>query len=454
MKAQPTVTDATDRRIMRRALWASFIGSVVEYYDFLLYGTASAVVFGPLFFADAPPAIALTLSFATLAIGFLVRPLGGIIFGAIGDRSGRKTVLTITLVTMGAASTAIGLLPTYGQVGVVAPVLLIVLRIVQGFAVGGEWGGSVLLSMEHATDRRRGIAASVTQIGAPAGTLLSTGVFALFSLLPSEQFLTWGWRVPFLLSAVLLLVGFWIRRGITETPAFQQAQTVAEPARRPLRETLTSERWKVLAAAGVGAGPFVHNGIMIAFVIAYGPQVGVPSSTALTALVAMSAVMIVALPAFSALSDRVGRRMVTMSAGVLLAGNAFVMFALVNTGQPALFVVAFMVSAVLHSAMYGPMAAFMAEMFPATSRFTGTSLGYQIASVLGGLAPLIATELLQLGGGAPHTGYIALFVAAACIITVITGLIVAETAGRTLRTTSDETPSPDGALTPTRPEAV
>jgi MHS family shikimate/dehydroshikimate transporter-like MFS transporter len=426
----------------RRALLSSFIGSVVEWYDFLLYGTASALVFGPLFFSPVDGPLALVFSFATLALGYVIRPLGGIVFGHFGDRIGRKSMLTITIVMMGSASALIGLLPTYDQIGALAPVLLIVLRLVQGFAVGGEWGGAVLMGLEHAPGNRRGRAGAFAQMGAPAGTLLSTGLLTLFSLLPEEQFLAWGWRIPFLISVVLLLVGVWIRRTITESPQFLAAEKTAQAPERkaPIVEVLAQHKRHVLAAALIGLGPFMHNGIMIAFVVAYGRQVGVATSASLTGLILSSTITLFTLPAFAALSDRIGRRPVTMTAGVLLAVNAFVMFALVNTGNASLFLLTYVISGIIHSAMYGPMAAFMAEMFPTTSRYTGTSLGYQIASVLGGgFGPLLATGLLAAAGGAPHTELIATLIAISCLATVVTSWIVAESAKRRLPGT--ETPS-------------
>ena len=427
----------TEERVKgRQVLLSSFIGSVVEWYDFLLYGTAAALVFSQVFFVQLDPAVGLLASFSTLAVGYLSRPLGGIVFGHFGDRVGRKKMLMITILLMGIASTLIGLLPTYGQIGVAAPILLVVLRLIQGFAVGGEWGGAVLMTLEHSAAQKRGAWSSVAQMGAPAGTLLSSGVLALMSLLPSEQFLSWGWRVPFLLSVVLLVVAVWIRRRVSESPIFEAAQKQAEltsETKIPIVEVLKRNKVRVLLAVLIGLGPFVHNGVVLAFVIAYSQKTGISSTTALVGNLLSAAVTIFTLPLFAALSDKVGRRPVTLWAGMLLAVNAFVLFAMVNSGNAWLYLITIVISGVIHSAMYGPMAAFMAEMFGTGTRYTGTSLGYQLASVIGGgFGPLIATTLLALGGGAPNTIYVSMFIAASCLATVLAAYFVSETNRRDL----------------------
>jgi MHS family shikimate/dehydroshikimate transporter-like MFS transporter len=425
-----------DRAKGRQVLMSSFIGSVVEWYDFLLYGTAAALVFGQVFFVQLDPAVGLLASFSTLAVGYLSRPLGGIVFGHFGDRIGRKKMLMITIVLMGAASTLIGLLPTYEQIGVAAPILLVLLRLIQGFAVGGEWGGAVLMTLEHSAAKKRGAWSSVAQMGAPAGTLLSSGILALMTLLPKEQFLAWGWRVPFLLSVVLLVVAVWIRRKVSESPVFEEARkqaAITPGSRIPILEVLKHNKARVALAVLIGLGPFVHNGVVLAFVIAYSQKIGISSTTALVGNLLSAVVTIFTLPLFAALSDRVGRRPVTLWAGVLLAVNAFVLFGLVNTGNAALYLVTIVTSGVIHSAMYGPMAAFMAEMFGTGTRYTGTSLGYQLASVVGGgFGPLIAASLLALGGGAPNTIYISMFIAASCMATVVAAYFVSETNRRDL----------------------
>jgi MHS family shikimate/dehydroshikimate transporter-like MFS transporter len=425
-----------DRAKGRQVLMSSFIGSVVEWYDFLLYGTAAALVFGQVFFVKLDPAAGLLASFSTLAVGYLSRPLGGIVFGHFGDRIGRKKMLMVTILLMGIASALIGLLPTYGQIGVAAPILLVLLRVIQGFAVGGEWGGAVLMTLEHSDAKKRGAWSSVAQMGAPAGTLLSSGILALMSLLPAEQFLSWGWRVPFLLSVVLLVVAVWIRRRVSESPVFEAARKQAEPtsgSKIPILEVLKHSKARVLLAVLIGLGPFVHNGVVLAFVIAYSQKIGISSTTALVGNLLSAAVTIFTLPLFAALSDRVGRRPVTLWAGVLLAINAFVLFGLINTGNGALYLLIIVTSGIIHSAMYGPMAAFMAEMFGTGTRYTGTSLGYQLASVIGGgFGPLIAASLLALGGGAPNTIYISMFIAASCLATVVAAYFASETNRRDL----------------------
>lgn len=432
------------KREGRRVLFSSFIGSVVEWYDFLLYGTASALVFSQVFFVSMPSTVALLASFSTLALGYVIRPLGGIVFGHFGDVVGRKKMLMITIVLMGISSTLIGLLPTSAQIGAAAPVLLILLRLIQGFAVGGEWGGAVLMTLEHSSTEKRGVWSSAAQMGAPAGTLLSSGVLALMTLLPEEQFLSWGWRVPFLLSVIMLVIAVWIRRSVSESPVFTEAQekaTVSNRTRPPLVEVLFRHKRSVLLATLIGLGPFMHNGVVLAFVIAYSQQIGISSTTALLGNLLSAAITVFTLPLFAALSDRIGRRPVTLWAGILLAVNAFVLFEMVNTGIPTLYLISIVISGVIHSAMYGPMGAFMAEMFGTETRYTGTSLGYQLASVVGGgFGPLIATSLLAFGGGAPHTLFVSLLIASSSLITVVTAYFVSETHRRdiTAPVTSDE----------------
>ena len=285
---------------MRRVLFSSFLGSAVEFYDFLLYGTAAALVFGQLFFSDLSPVVATIASFGTLAVGYVVRPLGGVIFGHFGDRIGRKSMLVLTMSIMGAASFAIGLLPTYATIGVLAPILLILLRLIQGFAVGGEWGGAALMALEHSDENKRGFSASFANMGAPAGAVLSTVVLAIVTLLPDDAFLSWGWRIPFLLSAVLVGIGLYVRLKVTESPLFEQEVITAvasEKKRLPIIDVLRNNPTSVLLGIGAGLGAFALQALMATFALTIGVQGGLTRSTVLWLFAAGSFVQIFALPA-------------------------------------------------------------------------------------------------------------------------------------------------------------
>jgi MFS family permease len=287
---------------MRRVLFSSFLGSMVEFYDFLLYGTAAALVFNHLFFSNLSPVVGTIASFGTLAAGYIARPIGGVVFGHFGDKIGRKSMLVLTMSLMGGASFLIGLLPTYATVGWLAPVLLVLLRVVQGFAVGGEWGGAALMALEHATEKNRGFAGSFATMGAPAGAVLSTVVLAIVTLLPDDQFLSFGWRIPFLLSALLVALGLWVRLKVTESPLFQEAVSAAEAApvakkRFPIVEVLRNNPLQVLTGAGAGIGAFVLQALLATFSLTIAVGGGLPRSTALWLFAAGSFVQIFALPA-------------------------------------------------------------------------------------------------------------------------------------------------------------
>src|SRR3954469_24900464 len=387
------------RAQLRRAGLSSYFGSVIEYYDFLLYATASAVVFNKVFFSNLDPVLGTIASLGTFTTGYLARPLGGIIFGHFGDLLGRKRMLVITMSMMGIASTLIGVLPTYAQIGVWAPVLLIVLRVLQGVAVGGEWGGAVLMSAEHATSRR-GLWASFTNAGAPSGMVLSTVVLAAAAGVTGEEgFLTWGWRIPFLLSAVLLGVGLFVRAKVQETPVFVEAAAAA-PARPPLVEVFRRHPRNLLLSIGVGFGAFVAQGTLTTFVIAYAVEAGFPRQTVLNALSMSSVAAIIGIIGFSALSDRVGRRPVVLTGALAMAIWSFLLFPLIDSGSALLLAVAVVVGqGVVHASMYGPLAALYTELFSTRARYTGASLGYQIAGTGAGLAPVVFASVLSGGGG-------------------------------------------------------
>jgi MFS transporter, MHS family, shikimate and dehydroshikimate transport protein len=400
---------------------ASLIGTTIEWYDFFLYGTAAALVFNRLFFPNSDPLMGTLYAFGTYAVGFFARPFGGIVIGHYGDKVGRKSMLVLTLVIMGVATFLIGLLPTYAQIGPWAAVALILLRVAQGFGVGGEWGGAVLMAVEHAPPGRRGFYGSWPQIGVPAGLVLSTFVFAMFARLPEDQFLSWGWRVPFLVSALLVGVGLLIRMRIVETPAFSKVKESASELRQPIIEVLRSYPKEVLLAMGAR---FAENGafyIYSVFVLVYATQqVKMPQQTVLNAMLFAAACELVAIPLYGALSDRFGRRPVYLFGAMMTAVLAFPLFMLLDTGSTPMVVLAmFLVFIFSHAAMYGPQAAFLSEMFGTRVRYSGASLGAQLSSVLaGGLSPFIATALLRSYGRTALALYL-IFMAAVTIIAVV-----------------------------------
>jgi MFS family permease len=434
--ANPAVTPHSTLQL-RRAVASSFIGSVIEYYDFLLYATAAAVVFGKVFFAALDPLTATVASFGTFAAGYLARPLGGILFGHFGDRIGRKKMLVTTMTLMGAASFLIGTLPTYGQIGIWAPVILVTLRVLQGVAVGGEWGGAVLMSAEHATSRR-GLWASFTNAGAPCGMVLSTVVLTATAAASGERgFLAWGWRVPFLLSILLLGIGLFIRLKVQETPVFAAA---GRSARVPLFDVLRNHPRNLLLAVGVGLAAFVAQGTLTTFLIAYGVEVGYSRQTVLSGLTLSSALAVVGIIGYSALSDRLGRRPVVLAGAVAMAVFSFLLFPLVDSGNVVLLVLTLVLGqAVIQPAMYGPLAALCTELFSTRSRYTGASLGYQLAGLGAGLAPVLFAAILA-GGGSTMT--ISLVISGFCLLAVVCVVLLAETSGNRL---TEDAPAPAAA---------
>ncbi len=405
---------------------ASLIGTTIEWYDFFLYNTAAALVFNRLFFPNSDPLMGTLYAYGTFAVGFFARPFGGIVIGHYGDRIGRKAMLVLTLMIMGVATFLIGLLPTYAQIGQWAAVALVVLRVVQGFGVGGEWGGAVLMAVEHAPPGKRGFYGSWPQIGVPAGLALSTAVFAIFSRMPEDQFLSWGWRVPFLISAVLVGVGLLIRLKIIETPVFAKVKAQATEARQPIIEVLTTYPREVLLAMGAR---FAENGafyIYSAFVLTYWTQqLKNPQPLILNAMLFAAMCELLAIPFYGSLSDRVGRRPVYLFGAVMTAVLAFPLFWLLETGSVLYMTLAmFVVFMLSHAPMYGPQAAFLSEMFGTRVRYSGASLGSQLASVLaGGLSPIIAAALLRSYGRTAVASYL-VFMA---VVTIVSVLAASET---------------------------
>ncbi|MDX3077089.1 MFS transporter [Streptomyces sp. NPDC088354] len=432
---------------LRRIVAASLIGTTIEWYDFFLYGSAAALVFNKLFFPGSDPLVGTLLSFLTYAVGFAARPVGALVFGHFGDRLGRKRLLVLSLLLMGGATFCIGLLPTHATLGSAAPVLLTALRLVQGFALGGEWGGAVLLVSEHGDARQRGFWASWPQTGAPAGQLLATGVLsALTALLSDAAFTSWGWRVPFLLSGVLVLVGLWIRLSVDESPVFKEALARAEARktetaaveRMPLVAVLRDHWRDVLVAMGARMAENISYYVITAFVLVYATtQAGLGKQTALNAVLIASAVHFAVIPAWGALSDRIGRKPVYLLGAAGVGLWAFPFFALIDTKSFPALLLAVTVGLILHGAMYAPQAAFFSEMFATRMRYSGASIGAQFASVAAGApAPLIATALLADYGSATP---IALYVILAAVITLVAVSVAKETRGRDLAAVEPET---------------
>ena len=421
----------------RKVIVASLIGTSLEWYDFFLYGTASALVFNKLFFPNFDPLVGTLLAFATYAVGFIARPLGGLVFGHFGDRVGRKQVLIVTLLIMGIATFLIGALPTYQAIGVAAPILLVVLRFVQGLGLGGEWGGAVLMSLEHGAPDRRGLNASWPQVGVPVGNLLAAGVLGLLNLLLTEDaFLSWGWRIAFFLSGALVLVGLWIRMTITESPLFEEVESAGEKARMPLIEVIKRHPRGLLVAMGARLGTDVAFYTFTLYILTFlTANLGLPRSVGLNAVLIGSAVQIALIPLFGGLSDRYGRRPVYALGAVSAAVWAFVFFPLLSTRSPVVIVLATVVALITHAAMYGPQAAFIAELFSTELRYSGASMGYQIAGVLGGgIAPLVSIAL----AGATGTAFaVSFYVLAMVVLTLIALWAAPETAWEDLH---DHTP--------------
>jgi metabolite-proton symporter len=408
---------------------ASLIGTAIEWYDFFLYGTAAALVFNKLFFPTFDPMVGTLLAFATYALGFVARPLGGFVFGHYGDKIGRKTMLYLTLLIMGVATAIIGLLPTYETLGIWAAILLIACRLFQGFGLGGEWGGAVLMAVEHAPENRKGFYGSWPQLGAPLGLVLGTLVFSLFSLfLTDAQFMSWGWRLPFLFSIVLVVIGLWIRMTLSESPEFQKVKDAKQEVKMPIIEAIRMYPKNILLAMGAR---FAENGffyIYAAFVLAYATQgLGMNRQDILNGVLIAALIETFTIPAFGLLSDYVGRRPVYIFGAVFSALMSFPLFWLMSTKVPQLAWIAIVLGlAVGHAAMYGPQASFLSELFGTKVRYSGVSLGYNLASIFAGaLSPLIATWLMTTYK--PETWPISVYMIILALITVVSVYFAKET---------------------------
>ena len=406
---------------MKKVAFASFIGTAIEFYDFYIYGTAAALVLGGAFFPEFSDAAGTLASFATFAVAFFARPVGGAVFGHYGDRIGRKAMLIFSLLLMGVSTFLIGLLPGYAAIGIWAPVLLVALRFLQGFGLGGEWGGAVLLATEHATEGRRGFYSSFPQMGPAVGFLLSSGFFlVLTSTLSEDQFSSWGWRLPFLASIVLVAIGLYVRVSISETPVFMRAMETQTRARVPFFDMVRTYPRVLLLSSGGMALAYVLFYTITTFSLSYGTtQLGMSSTTLLYCTMISVAVMGVCVPVFASLSDRVGRRRLCLAAAVLAGLWAFPLFWLFDTGSPALVALAFSVGLVVFAMLYGPMGAFLPELYGTRLRYSGAAVSYNLGGVFGGaLAPLISTQLLTATGASWSVSLYVLAMAAATFVCV------------------------------------
>jgi len=413
-------------------VWASVLGTAIEWYDFLIYGTAAALVFNKLFFPSFDPFIGTVAAFSTYAVGFIARPIGGAIIAHFGDRIGRKAMLVTTMMIMGAGTFLIGCLPTYNAIGVWAPILLVTLRFVQGIGIGGEWSGAVVMVIEHAGNRR-GFWGSLVQVGFPVGVAISTGIFGLLTQLPEASFLSWGWRVPFLVSIVLVLVGVFVRYQLTETPAFKEVVDRKEVAKQPIIEVLRRDWRSFLLAVGITVSEVGLAYMLTVFVINYSTtRLGLSRQMILNAVVYAALVEFITLPLAGWLSDVFGRKALYMSGALASIVVAFPFFWLFETKDATVITITLIVTMTLtHALLFGPKAAYMPELFGTRVRYSGASLGANIAAAIsGGFSPLIATALLAWAGA---SWAVSLYIIALSLVTVLSLLVAPETARAPLK---------------------
>jgi MHS family shikimate/dehydroshikimate transporter-like MFS transporter len=411
---------------IKQVAGASLLGTTIEWYDFFLYVTAASLVFNQIFFPEFEPLIGTLLSYSVNAVAFVARPIGGAVFGHFGDRIGRKSMLIATLLLMGIATFAIGCLPTYAQIGVAAPLILIVLRFLQGLGLGGEWGGAVLMAVEHSPEGRRGFFGSFPQMGIPAGVIFSSLAFLVVALLPNDQFLAWGWRIPFLLSILLVGVGLYIRLNILESPAFQGLQESGTASQMPIIDTFRDHWKQVLIVAGAYLAQNVVFYILIAFTLAYGQdQLGLTRPFMTSIVVISSIVSFFLLPTFALLSDRFGRKPLLLIGLVGMAVTAFAMFPLLDTRSYPLMLLGHLLLTIFQSMNLGPIATFFVELFSTRVRYTGATMGYQAGTIIaGGSALIIATYLLEQTGSGLS---VAVYIAVMCVLSFVAIYAGAET---------------------------
>ncbi len=436
--ASRPLSEADHSTQLRRAVIASTVGTTIEWYDFLLYGTVTGLVFGKLFFPKSDPLVGVLEAFAVYSVGFIARPIGAMVFGHYGDRIGRKGALIASLLLTGLATFAVGFVPTYDQVGIWGAVILTVIRFIQGVGVGGEWGGSVLLSMEWArTNAHRGFITSWAQLGGPAGALLANIAVLVFSRISGDQFLVWGWRIPFMLSIIMVGVGLYIRLGILETPVFRRLVAESRIERVPVLEVIKRQPRSIILAALARMGEQAPSYIYLAFVFAYATQIlHIPRDFLLTSLSTAGITSFVTIPLAGHLSDRIGRKRMYIIGSVATGVFGFVYFAMLNTTVPAWIFLGIALSFIANDLMYGPQAALIAECFTPRLRYTGASIGYQLSSIIsGGPAPLIATALLVAFG----SGYvIALYILLCAIVSIVATVLLPDYSNRDISEEHDK----------------
>lgn len=421
------MAEAYTQNDVKRVVMASLIGATIEWYDFFLYGAVAGIVFTKLFFPTTDPIVSILLAYTTFAIGFVARPLGGLVFGHFGDRVGRKSVLVATLMIMGIATVLIGCLPTYQQIGIAAPILLVLLRLAQGIGLGGEWGGAVLMAYEYAPQNKRGLYASIPQIGLAIGLCLSAGIVALLSRLPDEDFLSWGWRSAFIGSILLVIVGLYIRLRIIETPEFQRVKAKKAEVKVPAVEMLRQYPGNIILGMGARYIDGVFFNVFAVFSIAYLTQlapVKVPRETALWAVSASALLMVLTIPLFGWLSDKIGRPKTYAIGSLLLAVSAYPAFALLGSGDVVMIFLALLIPfGIIYAMCYGPEAGLFADLFDARVRYSGISFVYQFSGIFAsGLTPIIATYLIEANGKQPW--YLVGYVVFAALVSMVSALAI------------------------------